>query len=388
MTDHPWQWLTTELDQLDAAGLRRQRGVRGGGQDARIRWRGKSLINFGSNDYLGLASELAGAARAASEVAGWGAGASPLVTGRGEWHERLELELADFEGTPGAVVFPTGFAANLGVVSALAGRGDLILSDAKNHASLIDGCRLSGARVHVYPHVDCDYLEKLLAQGAQFRRRWIVTDSLFSMDGDFAPLDRIVDLAERYDALAIVDEAHATGVYGERGRGWCEELGVESPRVVRVGTFSKALGTLGGFAVGAGPAMEWLANRARSYVYSTAAPEALAATALAALEIVRREPQRRRELRRRAVELRQRLAALGWDTLRSDSQIIPLIVGSADRAVRLQRRLEERGFFAPGIRPPTVPENEALVRISLTYRHTPDMIDQFVAAIAESSEGR
>ncbi|MFO0871858.1 MAG: 8-amino-7-oxononanoate synthase [Pirellulales bacterium] len=376
-------WIDDELQTLAALGLRRHATERSGAQQAVVTMDGQTYVNFGSNDYLGLAAsaEVTAAVRTALDECGWGSGASPLVTGRDSHHARLEAELADFEGTAAALLFPSGFAANVGAVTALAGRGDLILSDAKNHASLIDGCRLSGARIQIYPHGDMEVLEHFLKQAGSFRRRLLVTDSLFSMDGDLAPLDRLAALAERYRAMLLVDEAHATGVLGEQGRGACELFGVEEYVTARVGTLSKALGSSGGFVVGSRSLIDWLANRARSYVFSTAAPGPCAAAGLAALEVVRREPERRRRLLAAATELRHLLARDGWQTGASRSQIIPLFIGTPQRTVELAQQLRTRGFWVPGIRPPTVPDGESLLRISLTCEHTLEQREALRAAL-------
>ncbi len=382
----PLDWISEELAALDTLHLRRRLAERQSPQGVRIVMEGRELLNFGSNDYLELAASprLGAAAMAAIADSGWGSGASPLVTGRGAWHARLEEALAEFEHAEAALLFPSGFAANVGTVAALAGKGDLVLSDAKNHASLIDGCRLSGARVQIYPHGKPDYVEKYLAQASHFRRRLIVTDSLFSMDGDLAPLAELVELAERHTAMLLVDEAHATGVFGANGRGVCEHLGLADRVPIRVGTLSKALGAAGGFVVGSRPLVDWLANRARPYVFSTAAPAPLAAAALAALECVREEPWRREALRRRAAAFREQLAADGWHTGDCRSQIIPLYLGSPHRTMTLAAALRDRGFWVPGIRPPTVPEGESLLRISLTCGHTDDMLSALRAALAET----
>jgi 8-amino-7-oxononanoate synthase len=351
---------------------------------------GRELINFGSNDYLGLASDdrLIEAARNASDREGWGGGASPLVSGRGESQAELERRLAVFEGAEAALVFPSGFAANAGVVPALADEGDAIFGDAKNHASLIDGCRLSRATRFVYPHRDCAALETMLRDSGRFRRRLIVTDSLFSMDGDLAPLVQIAELADRYDAMLMVDEAHATGVFGTNGCGVVEHFAVACPALkqrlhVRMGTLSKALGSGGGFVCGSQSLIDWLANRARTYVFSTAQPPATSAAAIAALDIARREPIRRENLLRNAAALRERLREDGWNTGDSESQIIPLIIGDAGRTMRLAASLREAGFFVPGIRPPSVPEGESLLRLSLCYHHTAEMIDGLTEALAK-----
>jgi 8-amino-7-oxononanoate synthase len=323
------------------------------------------------------------------------------VSGRSETHAALERKLAEFEDVEAALVFPSGFAANAGVIPALVDEGDAIFGDAKNHASLIDGCRLSKATRFVYPHRDCAALEAMLRDGARFRRRLIVTDSLFSMDGDLAPLAEIAELAERYDAMLMVDEAHATGVFGRSGRGIFEELcereetrhvhrgPLPAPQpeqgegVIRVGTLSKALGSGGGFVCGSRVLIDWLANRARTYVFSTAQPPATSAAGIAAIEIVEREPERRESLFKSAAKLRARLREDGWNTGGSESQIIPIIIGDASRTMRLAAGLREAGFFVPGIRPPSLPEGESLLRLSLCYHHTAEMTGGLTEALAK-----
>jgi 8-amino-7-oxononanoate synthase len=300
-----------------------------------------------------------------------------LVTGYGTHHHLLEERLAQFEGTEAALLFPSGFAANVGAIASLVGQGDTVFTDRKNHASLLDGCRLSRADVRVYPHNDWRMLESLLARRSG-RRRLIVTDSLFSMDGDLAPLAALADLAQQYNAMLLIDEAHATGVFGALGRGVAEALGLEGQIPIRVGTLSKALGSIGGFVAGSRSLIEWLVNRARPYVFSTAAPAAIAAAGITALDIVCDEPQRRSELLTRAQSLRGALAEQGWNVGRSASQIIPVIVGEPDHALALSARLLERGLLVPAIRPPTVPDGEACLRISLSYAHTAEMIAMLV----------
>jgi 7-keto-8-aminopelargonate synthetase-like enzyme len=415
-THNPLAWIGTALEDLERSDLRRRYGTRGGAQRERIVLDGRELINFGSNDYLGLAADerLAAAARAASEGEGWGSGASPLVSGRSDSHAELERRLAEFEGTEAALVFSSGFAANAGIIPALVDEEDAVFGDAKNHASLIDGCRLSKAKRFVYPHCDCDALEKMLRGGAGFRRRLIVTDTLFSMDGDLAPVARLGELAERYDAMLMVDEAHATGVFGAKGRGIVETLsrpvatapgsaegrvgerpgtpgragGYEASDVlcshnhIRVGTLSKALGSGGGFVCGTQSLIDWLANRARTYVFSTAQPPATSAAAIAALDVVEQEPHRGQQLLANAGNVRSRLREQGWNTGNSESQITPLIVGDARRTMELAASLRESGFFVPGIRPPSVPEGESLLRLSLCYQHTPEIIDALLQQLA------
>jgi 8-amino-7-oxononanoate synthase len=368
---------------------------------------GRPLVNFGSNDYLALASDprLARAVTEALAAEGWGSGASPLITGHAALHRQLEERLAAFEGTEAALLFASGFAANAGTIAALVGPGDVVYCDRKNHASLFDGCRLSRADVRVYPHNDFGRLAALLDQSQRYGRRLIVTDTLFSMDGDLAPLLELADLADRFEAMLMVDEAHATGVFGPLGRGAAEHLGLDDAQggrhsclpssdrgaaerlgledriPIRVGTLSKALGCVGGFVAGSRSLVEWLVNRARPYVFSTAAPAVMSAAALAALDIVEQEPQRRASLLTRADALRAELTQRGWNTGQSASQIIPLIVGDPERAVALSLQLRDRGFFVPAIRPPTVPEGEACLRLSLTSGHTEEMVAALLAAL-------
>jgi 8-amino-7-oxononanoate synthase len=386
MPHNPLSWIDDELLALEREHLRRRPVTREGAQSVRLSIDGRELVNFGSNDYLGLAADprLIRAVAEALESEGWGSGASPLVTGRAALHRQLEERLATFEGTEAAVVFSSGFAANTGAISALVGPGDAVYCDRKNHASLFDGCRLSRADVRVYPHGDCRGLASLLEQSKKYRRRLIVTDSLFSMDGDLAPLGELAHLTEQFDAMLLVDEAHATGLFGRNGRGVAEHLGVEDCVHVRIGTLSKALGCVGGFVAGSRPLIEWLVNRARPYVFSTAAPAANAAAAIAALDIVQQEPQGRETLLAQAESLRAELAGRGWNTGASASQIVPIIVGDAECAVRLSQLLCDRGLFVPAIRPPTVPEGEACLRVSLTAGHSIEMVESLVQTLADA----
>jgi 8-amino-7-oxononanoate synthase len=386
----PLDWLDDALADLDRRGLRRALAARSGPQRGdRITIDGQPLVNFGSNDYLGLAADprIAAAAKDAIDRYGWGSGASPLVTGRSDLHAQLEQKLAEFEGTEAALLFPSGYAANVGTIMALVGKGDAIYSDELNHASIIDGCRLSGATVHVYRHGDVEQLRTLMASGGReppkVRRRLIVTDSLFSMHGDTAPLPQLIEIAREHRAMLLVDEAHATGVLGQHGRGACELAGVEVDLTARIGTLSKALGSHGGFIVGSRRLIDWLANRARPYVFSTAAPPAVAAAGLAALEILRTEPQRRKQLQKLALHLRSKLVGKVLIQATSLSQIVPVVLGHADRTMAAAAELRRRGFFVPGIRPPSVPVGQSLLRISVTCLHTEEQIDALVAALVE-----
>ena len=379
----PLGWIADDLTALAAGDLVRPRRVRTGRQGARVVLDGRELVNFGSNDYLGYAGDvrLTKAASRAACAEGFGAGASPLVSGHSEAHEQLEQVIATLLDVEAALVFPSGFAANAATIPALAGPGDAIYSDDRNHASLIDGCRLARASVHVYPHRDLAALEQLLATTSA-RRRLVVSDTLFSMDGTLAPLADLCEIARRHAAILMVDEAHATGVFGERGSGLVEATGCADGVHVRVGTLSKALGAGGGFVAGHGRLIEWLRHRARAWIFSTAHPPAVAGAATRAIELVGREPERRRELLARAAAFRQVLATRGIEIGGAEAQIVPVIAGEPAAAVALSARLSEAGFFGPAIRPPSVPPGKSLVRASLSWLHSEPDLARLADALA------
>lgn len=408
MANDPLDWIDDSLEALERSDLRRYRRV-GIHQASNAQIRNsqpeesnqseqqnkstahRALINFSTNDYLGLANDprLAEAAKRAAALHGWGAGASPVVSGRTSQHALLEEKLAEFELSEAAILFPSGFAANAGIIPALVEEGDALFADEKNHASLIDGCRLSSAERFIYPHADTQALAELLKTKGPYRRRLIVTDSLFSMDGDFAPIDELGQLAEEHDAMLMVDEAHATGVWGASGRGAVEHFAAKSPQLekqvsIRVGTLSKAFGSAGGFVTGERRLIDWLYNRARSYVFSTAPPAALAAAAIEALTLVQQEPERRARVQQLALQVRTQLASDGWNLGNSTSQIIPLVVGSPEVALKLSKHLNETGCYVPAIRPPSVPKGESLLRISLSASHTDDQIKQLLATLRDA----
>jgi len=391
----PLHWIDEQLDRLRHHDLYRDLPPPLESVGPTCRVAGRELLNFASNDYLGLAADprlIEAAARSLAE-AGMGRGASPLICGRSAGHLALEQQLAEFEGTEAALLFASGFAANAGIIPALVDEGDAIYSDSHNHASIVDGCRLSRSEKHIYPHGNIKALERLLQAGQNYRRRLIVTDTLFSMDGDLAPLPRLGELAEQYGAMLMVDEAHATGVFGEHGRGAVEHFAADHPQLhdqvhVRVGTLSKALGAAGGFVCGSQSLIQWLANRARSYVFSTAQPAATSAAASEALKIIAQEPLKRRNLLHQAAQLRQQLQQQGWDTGQSASQIIPLHIGSTEQTMQLAQQLQKLGCWVPGIRPPSVPEGRSLLRLSLSAAHSEKMLTRLVAALGEARASR
>lgn len=362
--------FAAELDRIREAGLLRVLRESAGPVDRWVVVDGRRALLLCSNNYLGLANHPAlaeAAARAAREY-GVGAGASRLISGSLPLHSALESRLATLKGTEAALLFPTGYLANIGAITALVGRGDAIFSDALNHASIIDGCRLSGATVHVYPHRDTAALATALAS-CDARRRLIVTDSVFSMDGDHAPLDEICALAETHDAMVMVDEAHATGVFGATGAGLVEALGLHGRVTVQMGTLGKALGCAGAFIAARRDVVDLLVNRARSFIYTTALPPPVVAAAAAALDIVAREPERRAELLRRSADLRARLTALRLHVPPGEGPIVPVIIGESEDAMRCSRTLLDLGVFVQAIRPPTVPRGTARLRVTLMATH-------------------
>jgi len=375
--------LAAALDELDERALLRSRRLLEGPQGPHVRIDGAVLANFASNDYLSLAGDprLRGAAHRAIDEYGVGAGASPLVCGHSQLHDEAERHFARFVGLPRALLFSSGYAANLGILAALGGRDSEVFSDALNHACLIDGARLSRAQVTPYRHADLADLEAKLA-ASRASERIVATDAVFSMDGDLAPLPTILDLCERYDAWLVVDDAHGIGVMGARGRGSLEHFGLASPRIVLMATLGKALGGYGAFAAGEPEAIEWLLQRARTYIYSTALPPMAAAVALEAMRIVETEPGRLVALRARIAELRAALHGMGLES-GSQSAVHPIVLGANGDALFASSRLRERGFLVPAIRPPTVPPGTARLRLSVAAGHTAGDIEGLAAALAE-----
>ncbi|MCX6900374.1 MAG: 8-amino-7-oxononanoate synthase [Verrucomicrobia bacterium] len=378
------EFATAALEDLRAAGLLRQLRTVTGPQGSRIVVDGREVVNFSSNDYLGLANDplLCNAAARGIERYGVGAGASRLVCGNLAPYAELEARLAGFKGKEAAIVFPSGYAANVGTICALVGKGDTVILDKLDHASIIDGARQSGATIRIYPHGDLNKLEKLL-QSKRVGRALVVTETVFSMDGDIARLREIVELKDRYGAWLMIDEAHATGLYGKRRRGVAEALRVEDHADVTLGTMSKALGCVGGFVCGSRALVDLLVNHARSLIYSTALPPAMVAAADAAVKFVMSQSGEVRcsELGKRADELRDGLLKLGFKDIPRGA-IMPLVLGSEMCAAACSRQLFERGFFVPAIRYPTVPRGAARLRLTVTASHTAEQIQNLLVALS------
>jgi len=309
---------------------------------------------------------------------GFGSGASRLVSGNTEMHEELERRIAVFKGAESAILFNSGYAANTGIIPAVAGAGDLVLSDQLNHASIIDGCRLSRARTEVFRHRDMDHLETLLRSNTTAPRKLIITDGVFSMDGDIAPLPDLVRLAERYHAILMVDDAHATGVLGGHGRGTAEHFGLKDRVHIQMGTLGKALGSFGAYVAGARDIVRYLLNTCRSYLFSTSLPPAVCAASIASLDVLEAEPWRREKLWNNRNRLAHGLASLGVSFTPSVTPIFPLLVGSSDQALQASRRAFAQGMFATAIRPPTVPDGSARLRATVMATHSEKDIAQAV----------
>ena len=374
--------FSNELAALDAQALRRRRRVVDSPCAPELVVDGRPMLAFCSNDYLGLANDpaLIAAAQEGAMRYGLGSGASPLVCGHMTPHAALEKRLADFTGFERALLFSTGYLANLGAVPALVGRGDAIFSDRLNHASLIDAARLSRAELNVYPHCGLSALAAALA-ASRAKRKLIVTDAVFSMDGDVAPLPELLALAERHKAWLLVDDAHGFGLLGPQGRGSAAHFGLESPRLVVMGTLGKAAGGAGAFVAGTDEAVEWILQKARTYIFSTAEPALIAHALLTALDLIEQGDERRAALAARIAQLRGSFKPKRWTLLPSETAIQPLVIGGNAETMDVAAKLYERGLWVPGIRPPTVPAGSARLRITLSAAHTEEQVGRLVKAL-------
>lgn len=388
MTD-PLLPLLEELGHIREKGLLRSMRRIDGMQGPVVRMDGREVVLMCSNDYLGLAghAELIEAAIEAVRGCGVGSGASRLIAGNMTIHEQLEHAIAEFKETDAALVFNSGYHANIGIISAIADGDTAVLSDSLNHASIIDGVRLARARVFVYRHRDVNMIEDMLVSlggkktGDRTSKKLIVTDSVFSMDGDIAPLEEIAGLAQRYGAILMVDEAHATGILGEHGRGVVEMLGLDGRVQVQMGTLGKAFGSFGAYAAGSKLLIDYLVNRARSFIFTTALPPAVCAVSSRAIDLVRSHPELRLALRDNIAFMRKGLRGLGFKVSDDPTPIIPMIIGDAEETMRASSVLLEKGVYVSGIRPPTVPEGTSRLRLTVTAAHTRDMLERVLDVI-------
>ncbi len=389
MTDWDAQWRSA-LDEVRAAGRWRMRRELESAQGVNIRVDGRDYLSFCSNDYLGLAHDerLVSAAQQAMAQAGFGAGASHLVIGHHHYHHELEIALARFVGRERALLFSSGYMANLAVLSTLADTSSLVLGDKLNHASLIDGAKLSGARAQRYLHGDPRSLQQKIDRfGKAATSTFVISDGVFSMDGDLAPLPELVAVCAQNNACLVIDDAHGLGVLGEQGAGTLSHFGLSQAQVpVLIGTLGKALGSFGAFVAGSDALIELLIQKARPYIYTTALPPATAAATLAALKIAKEEAWRREILRQRIALFRHEAQHLGLRLMDSQTPIQPLLIGSNDAAMRLTTHLQHAGILVVAIRPPTVPEGSARLRITLSAQHSEDDVGRLLHALSEAKE--
>jgi glycine C-acetyltransferase len=380
----PLAYLKGELAALEEQGLRQHPRVLESEQRARTRFDGRDVVNLASNNYLGLAAHprlKEAASRAAAEL-GAGSGAVRTIAGTMSMHLELERRFAEFKGAERALMFQAGFTANSGTVAAILTKEDVIVSDELNHASIIDGARLSRAQIRVYPHKDVEAAAALLAESTDAKRKLLITDGVFSMDGDIAPLPGLVEVAENAGAIMMIDDAHASGVLGATGRGTVEHFGLHGRVDVQVGTLSKAIGVLGGFIAGPDHLIEWLVNRGRPFLFSTSAPPAVVAACMAALDVLRDEPERLRRLWDRTRFFKKGLSDLGFDTGISETPITPVMAGDETKAVELSRGLWDEGVFTPAVVFPTVRRGKARVRTIVTADHSEDDLGAALEAFA------
>lgn len=376
-------FITEELERIEAAGLKRVLRLVDGPQGARVRVDGKEALLLCSNDYLGLANHplIKEAAIKATERYGAGAGASRLVSGNMEPHRELEERIRQFKSTEASLLFNSGYNANIGCITALAGRDTEIFSDRLNHASIVDACVLSRAKIRRYPNRDADALERLLKKSTA-KERLIVTDGVFSMDGTIAPVRELARLAERFGATLVIDDAHATGVLGKTGKGTLEHFGVEAAdSIIQMGTLGKAFGSFGAFIAGSQKMIELLVSKARPFIFTTALPPAVCAASMKAIELVETQPDMIEKLRRNSALLRDGLREAGCETMGGETPIIPVAVGGAAKAVDISARLLNAGVFIQAIRPPTVPAGTSRLRATVTAAHTEEDIKAALEAI-------
>jgi 8-amino-7-oxononanoate synthase len=365
-------WLQAEYTELEKTGLLRHLRTVMSPPANTITIDGHYVVNLGSNNYLGLSTHprVMSAAASAAMIYGAGASGSRLLSGNSDLYTTLEANLAKIKGTEAALVFSSGYAANTSIIPVLAGEGDLILSDALNHASIIDGCRLSRATKKIYRHCDVEHLKTLLAESADFKRRLIVTDGVFSMDGDIAPLPDIYEVVLDYNAMLLVDDAHGFGVLGKGGSGTVSHCGLEGQDIIQMGTLSKAVGGLGGYVAGRRVLIDLLINRARGFIFTTGLPPATLSAADAALKVMRSSRDLRQRLLKHAETMKTALTNLGYTLLPSETQILPVILGEPQRATDVAEALLAADVFAPAIRPPAVPSETSRLRVTVMATHT------------------
>ena len=378
------EYISDELEKIKKSGLYRELNIVESAQGTHLEIKGKTYLSFCSNNYLGLANNplVIKAVKDAVGKYGWGAGASRLVSGNMRLHEVLEGEISKFKGKEASIVFPTGYMANIGTISSLVSKGDLVICDKLNHASIIDGCRLSGAGFRVYPHCDMKKLENVLKKATKYSRKLIVTDTVFSMDGDIAPLPDIVRIAHKYKAMVMADEAHGTGVFGKRGGGVVEHFNLSKKIDIVMGTLSKAVGSLGGYVSGDEDLINFLRNKARPFMYTTALPPAVCAASIAGIKLIQKNPLLRKSLWNNVRYLKKELDLLNFNLIPSESPIIPILIGDAKKAVDVSKFLYKKGILILAIRPPTVPAKSSRLRMTVMSTHTKKDLEKLLDVLS------
>ncbi len=382
-------FFRNELQNLKNIDLYRKLRLVEGGQGSCVSMNGKKVILLCSNNYLGLANHpsVKKAANKAIKEFGCGSGASRLISGTMTLHSELEKKIAHFKNTNSALIFNSGYHANIGMLSALMKKKDIVFCDELNHASIIDGCRLSGAETTIYPHKNMDALERHLKKSNGYKKKLIVTDGVFSMDGDIAPLPDIVFLAKKYSAFTMVDDAHATGVFGKKGKGTAEHFNLSSNEIdIQMGTFGKALGSFGAYIAGNNELIDYLINRARPFIYTTALPPAVLAASLSAIEMIQSKPDLRKKLWKNVDYFKKELQKKGFKNFGSQSQIIPIIIGNSKKVVMASEYLFNKGVFVAGIRPPAVSRKKEMLRITIISSHTRKDLDYALDALLKMKE--
>ena len=377
-----------EIINLETRHLRRQLRIVESPSDTTITIEGRQFISMASNNYLGLANHPAVNQAAIEAIKQWGvgAGAARLIAGTMTPHHQLERDLAQFKQVEAALTFGTGYTTNLGLIPSLIDRDGLILADRYCHASLIEACRLSRARLRVFHHNDVEHLEKLLKKREKAWPTLVVTEGVFSMNGDLAPLPDLLALCRQYEATLVIDDAHGTGVMGKNGRGTIEHFGVDPQDVIQMGTLSKAIGTSGGYVAGPASLKDYLINTAKAFIYTTAQPPAIAAAASAAIRIIQHEPARRERLRNNRDALHAALTGMGFQLADSQSPILPIIVKSPETALKMSQALYEAGVYVPAIRPPTVPKHSSRLRLTVSSEHTQEQLETVVRGLQKAGQ--
>ena len=377
-----------EIKHLETRHLRRQLRIAESPSDTTITIESRRFISMASNNYLGLANHPAVKRAAIEAIEQWGvgAGAARLITGTMTPHHQLEQDLARFKQVEAALTFGTGYTTNLGLIPALIDRDGLILADRYCHASLIEACRLAKARLRVFHHNDVEHLKKLLKKREKARPTLVVTEGVFSMDGDLAPLPDLLALCRQHEATLVIDDAHGTGVMGTNGRGTIEHFGMNPQDLIQMGTLSKAIGTSGGYVAGPASLKDYLINTSKAFIYTTAQPPAIAAGASAAIQIIQDEPARRERLRTNRNTLHAALTSLGFQLADTQSPILPIIVKSPERALAMSQALYEAGVYVPAIRPPTVPKHSSRLRLTVSSEHTEEQLEYVVRSIQKAGQ--